>query len=415
MELEAALTVSQVNRYLKDLMDGDPVLSSVAVEGEISNFKRQYPSGHLYFSLKDAEGQLRCVMFRSSAETLSFDPKDGDAVRAYGRISVYPRDGSYQLYCFRVVRSGAGALWEQYEKLKKKLTDEGLFDPARKRSLPAFPKAVGVITSRTGAAVRDMISILKRRCPSVQIVFCAASVQGAEAPGELRAALRRMQEEGEVEVILIGRGGGSAEDLWAFNDEALCRDIAGSRIPVISCVGHETDFTLADFAADCRAPTPSAAAELAVPDAQTLMRQIASERSRLFCSLESKLADRRQWLDSLAGRPVLTSPTAPIEARRADLAHREQTLREAIRRIQNGKATRFSELSASLAALDPLSVLSRGYSFAADDKGKTVMRAKDVVPGETLLLRFCDGTVKAKAEEIKILEENRNAGNETVV
>ncbi|MBQ7172194.1 MAG: exodeoxyribonuclease VII large subunit [Clostridia bacterium] len=415
MELEAALTVSQVNRYLKDLIEGDPVLSTVAVEGEISNFKRQYPSGHLYFSLKDAEGQLRCVMFRSAAETLTFEPKNGDAVRAYGRISVYPRDGSYQLYCFRLLRSGAGALWEQYEKLKKKLTDEGLFDPARKRPLPAFPKAVGVITSRTGAAVRDMISILKRRCPSVQIVFSAASVQGAEAPGELRAALRRMQEDGQAEVILIGRGGGSAEDLWAFNDEALCRDIAACRIPVISCVGHETDFTLADFAADCRAPTPSAAAELAVPDAQTLMRQIASERSRLLRSLESKLADRRQWLDSLAGRPVLTSPTAPIEARRADLAHREQTLREAIRRIRNEKATRFSELSASLAALDPLSVLSRGYSFAADEKGKTVMRAKDVVPGETLFLRFCDGTVKARAEEIKILEENRNAGKETVV
>ena len=415
MQLEAALTVSQVNQYLKDLMEGDPVLSSVAVEGEISNFKRQYPSGHLYFSLKDAGGQLRCVMFRSSAASLEFEPKDGDAVRAYGRITVYPRDGSYQLYCFRLLRSGAGALWEQYEKLKKKLTEEGILDPARHRPLPAFPKTVGVITSRTGAAVRDIFSVLKRRFPSVQIVFCAASVQGAEAPRELRAALARMQEAGNADVILIGRGGGSAEDLWAFNDEGLCRDIAACRVPVISCVGHETDFTLADFAADCRAPTPSAAAELAVPDAEELLRRIGTDHRRLVRSMEGKLADRRQWLDSLAGRPVLKSPTASLEARRKDLVLRGQTLRDAIRRIQNGKATRFSELSAALSALDPLAVLARGYSFAADEDGATVMKAGDVVPGEKLVLRFVDGSVKATADEIRIFEEKENAGKETVV
>ncbi|MBQ5649295.1 MAG: exodeoxyribonuclease VII large subunit [Clostridia bacterium] len=335
--MKDTLTVTEITEYIKQLVDGDEVLSYAAISGEISNFKAHYASGHLYFSLKDDGAQIKAVMFRSAAASLDFQPQDGEAVKAYGRVSVYPQGGQYQMYVTRLVRDGAGALWKKYEQLKKQLESEGLFDESRKRPLPRFPKRVGVITSRTGAAVRDIISVLTRRWPMTEIVFCGASVQGTDAPAELRAALRLMAEKGNVDTVIIGRGGGSIEDLWAFNDEMLVRDIAAYPIPIISAVGHETDFTLSDFAADMRAPTPSAAAELAVPDRAEYISRIAALDGRMNNSLVSRINDLRQYIDSISSRGVMRSPLASLEWRKKDLLSKSELLHTRIEAIKNQK------------------------------------------------------------------------------
>ena len=398
--MDTTLTVSEITAYIKQLVDSDEVLSFAAVSGEISNFKAHYASGHLYFSLKDEGAQIKAVMFRSAAATLDFEPKDGEAVKAYGRISVYPQGGQYQLYCTRLVRDGAGSLWQQYERLKKQLEAEGLFDEGRKRPLPRFPRRVGVITSRTGAAVRDIISVLTRR-PMTEIVFCGASVQGVEAPTELRRALRLMAEKGCVDSIIIGRGGGSIEDLWAFNDEMLVRDIAACPVPVISAVGHETDFTLCDFAADVRAPTPSAAAELAVPDRAEYVSLVNTLDARMKNALLSRISDMRLYVDSIASRGVMRSPLVSIERRRSELDGKKQLLISRMNAIRTQKKSSLLTLASGLNAMSPLNVLDRGYVFASDTDGRAVQSVKDVSIGQRLSLRFGDGIADAEIENIK--------------
>ncbi|MGN1473322.1 MAG: exodeoxyribonuclease VII large subunit [Eubacteriales bacterium] len=407
--MKDTLTVTEVTEYLKGLIEQDEILSFAAISGEISNFKAHYASGHLYFSLKDEGAQLRCVMFRSDAQSLDFTPKDGAAVRVYGRIGVYPRDGQYQLYVKRMLPDGAGALWEQFERLKKQLEAEGLFAESRKRPIPTMPRRVGVITSRTGAAVRDIFSVLSRRFPAAEIVFCPASVQGAEAPRELRAALRTVIEQGECDVIIIGRGGGSAEDLWCFNDEKLVRAIAASPVPVISAVGHETDYTLSDFAADLRAATPSAAAELAVPDRAELMKKNRLLAARLHAAMEKKLADARQYLDGLSSREVMQGPLGALSRRREELEARYRLLCGSVRRIEAEKKTLLASLSSALDAMSPLAVLKRGYLLASDSDGGAVTEAAFLQKGDRLNLRFSDGRALVAVEKTYRTEgENEN-------
>ena len=401
--MKDTLTVTEITEYIKQLVDGDEVLSYAAISGEISNFKAHYASGHLYFSLKDDGAQIKAVMFRSAAASLDFQPQDGEAVKAYGRVSVYPQGGQYQMYVTRLVRDGAGALWQKYEQLKKQLESEGLFDESRKRSLPRFPKRVGVITSRTGAAVRDIISVLTRRWPMTEIVFCGASVQGTDAPAELRAALRLVAEKGNVDTVIIGRGGGSIEDLWAFNDEMLVRDIAAYPIPIISAVGHETDFTLSDFAADMRAPTPSAAAELAVPDRAEYISRIAALDGRMNNSLVSRINDLRQYIDSISSRGVMRSPLASLEWRKKDLLSKSELLHTRIEAIKNQKQAALTTLASGLNALSPLSIIDRGYLLAADDGGKTVTSVSDVKVGDSVKLRFTDGYAVTRVENTEPL------------
>ena len=407
--MKDTLTVTEITEYIKRLVDGDEVLSFAAVSGEISNFKAHYASGHLYFSLKDDGAQIKAVMFRSAAASLDFQPKDGEAVKAYGRISVYPQGGQYQLYCTRLVRDGAGALWQKYEELKKQLDKEGLFDEARKRPLPRFPKRVGVITSKTGAAVRDIISVLTRRWPMAEIIFCGASVQGADAPRELRTALKLMAEKGGVDTVIIGRGGGSIEDLWAFNDEMLVRDIAAYPIPIISAVGHETDFTLSDFAADVRAPTPSAAAELAVPDCAEYASKVKTLDNRMRSALSSRICDLRVYVDSLASRGVLRSPLGAIEQRRRDVVAKERLLFSRISEIKTKKNAVLSSLASGLNALSPLSVIDRGYLLGTDTEGKTLTSISDVHEGDIVKLRFADGSAVTRVEKTEPLKENKHA------
>ncbi len=402
--MKDTLTVTEITEYIKQLVDGDEVLSYAAISGEISNFKAHYASGHLYFSLKDDGAQIKAVMFRSAAASLDFQPKDGEAVKAYGRISVYPQGGQYQLYVTRLVRDGAGALWQKYEQLKKQLEAEGLFDESKKRPLPKFPKRVGVITSKTGAAVKDIISVLTRRWPMAEIVFCGASVQGADAPYELRHALRLMAEKGGVDTVIIGRGGGSIEDLWAFNDEMLVRDIAAYPIPIISAVGHETDFTLSDFAADVRAPTPSAAAELAVPDRAEYISKVSAHDLRMNNSLQTRINDMRQYIDSISSRGVMRSPLGPIEWRRKDLAAKSDLLFGRIETIKNQKSATVKALASGLNALSPLSVIDRGYLLATDEAGKAVTSVNEVRTGEVIKLRFTDGNAVTRVENTEPLK-----------
>jgi len=406
--MKDSLTVTELNNYIKGLVEGDDVLSFAAVSGEISNFKEHYASGHLYFSLKDENAQLKAVMFRSAAQTLEFPLKDGEAVIAYGRIGVYTQGGQYQLYCTRIVRDGAGKLWEQYEKLKKQLESEGLFSPERKRPLLRFPRRVGVITSKTGAAVRDIISVMTRRFPAAQIVFCGSSVQGTDAPRELRAALKTVIEQGNVDTIIIGRGGGSIEDLWAFNDEGLVRDIAACPIPVISAVGHETDFTLCDFAADVRAPTPSAAAELAVPDRSELIYQVNSLDSKLRRNIASRISDIRQYIDALSSRPVMRSPLGSLEKRRAELQNAERLLRLNAQRISSNKKALLSSLVSGLNALNPLNVLDRGYALVTDKDRGAVSSVMALGAGDKIGLRFADGTAEATVDSTTYTDGENN-------
>ena len=316
-----ALTVTQLNEFIKRVIDTTPQLTDVYVKGEISNFKNHYSTGHYYFTLKDEGGQLKSVMFRSAAAKMKFIPEDGMKVTAHGRISSFVRDGTYQLYCDSMEPDGVGALYVAFEQLKRKLEAEGLFDPARKRPLPKIPTRVGIITSATGAAIRDMINVCGRRFPYAKLVLYPTLVQGPDAPPQLIAGMQYFNEAKSVDVIIIGRGGGSIEDLWAFNDEGVARAVAASQIPVISAVGHDTDFTICDFVADRRAPTPSAAAELAVPETSELKRKIQNIVTREADVIGSMLKIRREKLISLANTRAMTNPMNFIDDRRmtADL------------------------------------------------------------------------------------------------
>lgn len=389
---EAVLSVSQLNGYIKTLMDSDVLLGEVAVRGELSNYK-VYPSGHHYFSLKDAEGTLRCVMFRREATAMRFRPENGMKVIAYGRVTVFPRDGQYQLYCGGMTPDGAGDLHVAFEQLKAKLQAEGLFDLAHKKPIPRFPLRIALVTSPAGAAVRDMLRILGARWPMSQIAVVPVRVQGAEAPGEIAAAIGWVNRHRLADLIITGRGGGSMEDLWAFNEEVVARAIHASSIPVISAVGHEPDVTIADFVADLRAATPSNAAELAVSDQSEVYERLLRLSGRLTQSAQRRLAQERQTLEFLARSRALQNPLNYIQDRRVLLDYQRDRLAHGLNAALGRERERFARLAAALDAMSPLKVLGRGYAIAQREDGSVVRFAGEVGPGERLALRVSDGTI----------------------
>ena len=389
------LTVTELNEYLRMLIDGNPLLGNVFVRGEISNFTNHYKTGHFYFSLKDEGGTVRAVMFRSYAARLPFLPENGMKVILHGRVSVYARNGEYQIYADDMQPDGVGALWLAYEQLRQRLEAEGLFDPARKRPLPPYPARIGIITSPTGAAVRDMIQILGRRYPAAEVILYPALVQGADAPKSLVAGLRFFATALPVDVILLGRGGGSAEDLFAFNDEELARAVAASPIPVVSAVGHETDFTICDFVADLRAPTPSAAAELAVPDAAELRRTLSATADSMTATLLHRIAHARARLEALAASGALRSPQYTLDEKRMALGMAEQRLLHLTEQGMHTARNALSTLCARLKGLNPLDVLSRGYAAVFDGAHHPITRAPELTEGQTVHIQFSDKTAEA--------------------
>lgn len=387
------LTVTELTRHVARLIRGDELLAGCTVRGELSNY-RLYASGHHYFTLKDSGAELPCVMFRGDAVQLRFEPADGQRVRVSGRIEVYEKRGQYQMYVHAMQHDGLGALYEAYERLRAKLAEEGLFDEARKRPLPAYPARIAVITSPDGAAVRDMLRVLRQRWPGVRILLVPATVQGATAAASLVDGLRLANAVGDVDLILIGRGGGSIEDLWAFNEEPVARAIAASRVPVISAVGHESDVTIADFVADLRAATPTHAAELAVPDQEAVSRHVAQLGSRLASGLRQRLAVAKMRLEATGARRCLATPHWVIEQR----AQRVDELsvgmgRALVQRLGDG-TRRLEQAAAKLQALSPEAVLGRGYAILtrADD-GRVVRSPAQVRAGEHARVRVAGGTL----------------------
>ena len=384
------LSVTELNERIKGLLDADPVLGDLCVRGELSNYKI-YPSGHHYFTLKDSDSSLRCVMFKSSASRLRFRPESGMGVTAFGRVSVYPRDGTYQLICSALQPEGTGDLQVAFEQLKAKLSAEGLFDVAHKKPLPAFPKKIAIIPSSAGAAVHDMIRILGHRWPMTKVLLLPVRVQGVEAPPEIVGAIRYANEFDVADLIITGRGGGSIEDLWAFNDERVARAIYDSRIPVISAVGHEPDVTISDYVADRRASTPSNAAEIAVPDWHEMHDTLDSLDIRAKQAVQKKLTQLSQRLESLAEKRVLTDPGAYLDNRRMELDHLRERLASAEERKLSADKQAFVRICAALDAMSPLRVLNRGYSLAMDEGGHMVRSASSLHTGDLLHLRFAEG------------------------
>ena len=393
-------TVSALNQYIKSVLDRDEFLNGIFVRGEISNYKC-YPSGHHYFSLKDAEGTLRCVMFRREAAGLKFRPANGMQVAAFGRVTVFPRDGQYQLYCSQMIPVGIGDLAAAFEELKNKLNREGLFALERKRPLPTYPRRIALITSPVGAAVRDMLRILKARWPVADVVVLPASVQGAEAPGELCRAFGLLSCCDDIDLVITGRGGGSMEDLWCFNDENVARAIADCPVPVISAVGHEPDVTIADFVADLRAATPSNGAELATPDMEELDAWLQDIRERMQGGVERRLMREREKLQRLASNRVLRDPTAPISDKRMLLDYQRDKLTGALRGLLWQHRSELGRLAAGLDALSPLKVLSRGYAIPQNKEGAILRSVRDTQIGDTLGLRLNDGTLCCRIEGVK--------------
>ena len=390
--------VTEVNHLVKLLLDGEPMLQNVAVRGELSNYKI-YPSGHHYFSLKDAEGAIRCVMFKGSAMKLRFRPENGMKVVVSGRVTVFPRDGAYQLYCNTMTPEGVGDLAVAFEQLKQKLYAEGLFDPAHKKPLPEYPERIAVITSSAGAAVHDMIRILRRRYPIAKVILLPVRVQGVEAPAEIVGAIRYANRWRVGDVIITGRGGGSMEDLWAFNDERVARAIYDSEIPVISAVGHEPDVTIADFVADARASTPSNAAEIAVPDQVELMRFLKGAEERMLQSETARLETLRKRLDTLASKRVMKDQMAYVQDKRMELLHLQQRLGDLSAGQISRKRERFSALAASLDAMSPLKVLGRGYAVARSEAGEILKSAGDVNIGDHIQVKLGRGILGCTVDE----------------
>ena len=390
--------VTEVNHLVKLLLDNEPMLANVAVRGELSNYKI-YPSGHHYFTLKDPEGALRCVMFKGSAVKLRFRPENGMKVVVTGRITVFPRDGAYQLYCNTLTPEGAGDLAVAFEQLKAKLHAEGLFDPDHKKPLPAYPERIAIITSAAGAAVHDMIRILRRRYPIAKVVLLPVRVQGVEAPPEIVGAIRYANRWRVADLIITGRGGGSMEDLWAFNDERVARAIYESELPVISAVGHEPDVTIADYVADARASTPSNAAEIAVPDQTELLRRLRSAEDRMAQSETQRLEALRQKLEALAGKRVLTDQMAYVQDKRMELLHVQQRLGDLSGAVLSRKRQTFSTLAASLDAMSPLKVLGRGYAMAQNEGGHILKSYRDVAAGESVSVTLGEGGFTCRVEE----------------
>ncbi len=419
---QLVLEVSQVNSYIKEMLDADGLLGGLCIRGELSNYKK-YPSGHHYFTLKDGQSQLKCVMFRSSAMRLRFRPENGMMVQAAGRITVYPRDGVYQLYCVAMTPEGAGDLAVAFEQLKKKLAAEGLFDPAHKKPIPAYPHRIAIITSAAGAAVHDMLRIIRHRYPLAEVKLLPVRVQGEEAAGEIAAALDYANRYQLADLIITGRGGGSMEDLWAFNEEVVARAIYRSKIPVISAVGHEPDVTIADYVADLRAATPSNAAELCTPDQQDLRQKIAAAQTRMASLLsrqlkncrtqlelrknarvlqspENYLADRRQTLDVLTEKLVRTMANR-LTKEAGQLALFRQRLSTAENAVLAGERKRLETSAARLDAMSPLKVLSRGYSITENNRGAAIVSASSLHPGDHITIRFHRGSADARVEQVR--------------
>lgn len=400
MKNTLVLSVSQLNRYIKMNFDADENLANIFISGEISNFTNHYRTGHLYFTLKDDSAAVRVVMFNSSAKRLKFMPEDGMKVIARGRVSVYEASGQYQLYVDDMQPDGVGALNLAYEQLKEKLQKEGLFSVLHKKPLPPYPEKVGVITSPTGAAVRDIINVLGRRFPYAEIVFCPVLVQGEGAHLQLTDAVNLFNSERAADVIIIGRGGGSIEDLWEFNDEGLARAVYNSEIPVISAVGHETDFTICDFVADMRAPTPSAAAELAVPDANELQYALSALKNRMFLNVSSGIADRRSRLEYLTSKGALKSPDEMLSNRSQRLDTAFSKMLSSYENRIGGKKVEFISAATALSKLDPMSVLMRGFAFVSDKNGKNVYSSQALAKGDKINVRFHDGSAVCEVKEI---------------
>ncbi len=410
------LSVSQLNRYIKSIMEQNMPLRDVFLRGEISNFKGQYASGHFYFTLKDKDAAIKAVMFRSYASQVRFTPENGMTVLVRGEVSVYERDGVYQLYCREMQPDGVGDLSLAFEQLKKKLSAEGLFDPAHKKPIPRFPQVIGIITAKTGAALQDMLNVLSRRYPSVVVLVRSVLVQGEKSAADLRSAVRQMDELGLCDLLIIGRGGGSLEDLWSFNDEALAREIYRCKTPIISAVGHEVDFTICDFVADLRAPTPSAAAELAVPDAKELQtmlfsaeRQMQEKVTARIRLLESRFGNQKRISDSLTAKishleeklrgyenhQALKTPYYTIEKAQTKLDLQKKQLLDQIELCLEKETSRLGKNAGILDSLSPFKTLSRGYS-AVSREGKHIISVKQIKKDDIVRLQFHDGAATAK-------------------
>ena len=392
------LSVGQLNEYIQRKLDNDGLLNQVAVRGEISNYKL-YPSGHHYFTLKDESSALKCVMFKGNAFRLRFRPENGMKVIAMGKVSVYPRDGAYQLYCTAMAMDGVGDLYAAFEELKRRLSQQGLFDPAHKKPLPRYPGTIGIVTSSAGAAVHDMLRILRKRYPLTKVVLLPVRVQGVEAPGEIAAAIRYANAWKLADLLIVGRGGGSIEDLWAFNDERVAYAIYESQIPVISAVGHEPDVTISDFVADLRAATPSNAAELAVPDRDALSQTLDSVETAMAVSLQRQLKNARKHLDMLAASSALQSPEGYIRQREKQLELLTNRLVSAQNRNIDRIRQRYISNVSKLDAMSPLKVLMRGYAMAEDEKGELVRSVDQVKPGDRITVSLSDGRLTATVVE----------------
>ena len=397
---QKVLSITQINEYIRNKLDVDPLLENVAVCGEISNYK-VYPSGHHYFTLKDEGGALKCVMFKGSALRLRFRPENGMKVIAMGKISVYPRDGAYQLYVAAMAMDGIGDLHAAFEQLKAKLAAQGLFDPAHKKPIPKYPGRIGIVTSSAGAAVHDMLRILKKRYPLAHVYLLPVRVQGVEAPAEIVGAIRYANYYKLADLLIVGRGGGSIEDLWAFNDEHVAHAIYESEIPVISAVGHEPDVTISDYVADLRAATPSNAAELAVPDQDALRQTLDSMASSMATILKRQVSGAAQHLRALAASPALRSPTGYLEQKAKNVQLLKNRLLAAQVQSVERKQRRYVELTAKLDAMSPLKVLTRGYAMAQTETGDVIRSIEQVSNGDRICVNVSDGTISAVVEDRK--------------
>ncbi len=396
------LSITQVNEYIRSMMDADALLSSVAVRGEISNYKC-YPSGHHYFTLKDENGALKCVMFKGNAMRLRFRPENGMKVIAFGRVTVYSRDGAYQLYCTAMTVDGVGDLHAAFEQLKTKLAAKGLFDPAYKKAIPQYPKTVGIVTSSAGAAVHDILRILNKRWPMTQVRLFPVRVQGAEAPQEIAAAIRFANVHDLADVLIVGRGGGSIEDLWAFNDEQVAQAIFDSHIPIISAVGHEPDVTIADYVADLRAATPSNAAELAVPDQAALAQQLDQFSASMASALNKQIHAARRHLEALSRSATLQDPQIYIQQRSKALQALLDRMVFAANQSISHRKQQFTGCASKLDAMSPLKVLCRGYSMVSDSTGAVITGVNQLSPCDDITVRVSDGHFSAKVLEVKEL------------
>ncbi len=401
---QQVLSITQINEYIRSRLDADPLLGSVAVRGEISNYK-MYPSGHHYFTLKDEGGALKCVMFKSNAVRLRFRPENGMKVIAMGKISVFPRDGAYQLYCVAMAMDGIGDLHAAFEQLKAKLAGEGLFDPAHKKPLPKYPGVIGIVTSSAGAAVHDMLRILRKRYPLTRVRLFPVRVQGVEAPPEIVGAIRYANRHKLADLLIVGRGGGSIEDLWAFNDERVARAIYDSEIPVISAVGHEPDVTISDYVADLRAATPSNAAELGVPDQEALQQIMDGYSAAMATSLTRQLKAGRQHLKALADSPALRSPTGYLDQKRQGvLLLKNRLLSSQVQSVER-KRRSFVEYTAKLDAMSPLKVLTRGYSMTQKKDGVVLRSVRQVEIADEIAITVGDGRISAMVTDVKENEQ----------